>query len=417
MTTALVVPAMAAPVTETYTFSGNVSGEPFSPAHGTVTVTFDPTAPGIQSSTSGISIQTNIPVDSTVGFTYHTNTLAIGGVGDGGVGVLKAPGPANFVLTIPNATGATSTGSLLGTTAQASGFYLALMNIDNTFASRVSNAWKGVNKGQNFNINDNVIDSAFTPNLSGLPNLQGLAQLGGFDHFNILQEITEVDFLGAPIDEHEWHDNHSALARFTGIDPLLGGNPGLANPPSDNYPWYYDEVPVTGLIRNSDPGLLVDNNTTISQLTFHDEPNIGSLNRGITLKFSDYLVGVYADHTGVKISDVYPTATDVNFKWSFTQGFWGGTSTDAEVLASAFDPPDPAADGSIEFLGYFGNDPTQLDLPDQGIGDVPEPSTLILLGSALLSIVTFGRYGRKASAARAVEDLGFAFRSGFGARY
>jgi hypothetical protein len=225
------------------------------------------------------------------------------------------------------------------------------------FTDRVSNSWHddGASSG-------NLIVRFFAPNLSPLNDLHALAQLSGFDHFNIEQDI--VDIQGARL-----------LSRGTGIDPQLGGNSVLQV--ADSYPWYYDEIqnPDSTTFYILDPRI-----TTSNYLTWFDKPDINIVNAGAKIQFIDYLVGVYSDHTGVRISDVYPDVQNVNFRWDFTQGLWGGSSGDLQYF-DGFGLPDSGSQGSINFLGYFGNDPNVLSPVS---APVPEPCSMLILVSGLV---------------------------------
>jgi len=209
-----------------------------------------------------------------------------------------------------------------------------------SFVVHVSNSWCPAL------VDGNSISATFSPNLAGIDDLSALARLGGFDHFNIEQDITEIS--GAEIP--------ALLPRWTGVDPALGGN--TFSQFDDQFPWYYDEVRSTGgwMPLYDDPSILLsDPQGTAIGLVWRDAPNLSSQNIGVTLSFSDYLVGVYADHTGARISDLFPGAQNVNFKWTFKQGHWGKKGPDLFRFAR-FDQREPGSKGSVRFLGYFGSD-------------------------------------------------------------
>ena len=213
------------------------------------------------------------------------------------------------------------------------------------FARRVSNRWCAPN------VEGNSIASIFAPDLSALADLNALANLGGFDHFNIEQQITEISEGSYP----------ARLPRWTGVDPALGGNTFAQF--NDGFAWYYEEVPVAGqwLPTYDDPSVHVfDSSGRDTALEWRDAPNIGPRNAGVTLTFVDYLVGVYPDHSGVRISAAFADAKNVNFQWTLTQGEWGGQQRDV-IRFVGFDAVEPGSQGAIKFLGFFGSDAGRLE--------------------------------------------------------
>jgi hypothetical protein len=210
------------------------------------------------------------------------------------------------------------------------------------FVRRVSNRWCGPI------VTGNSIASQFAPDLSGLADLNALAHLGGFDHFNIEQQISEIAEGSYP----------ARLPRWTGVDPALGGNTFAQF--NDAFAWYYEEVPAAGqsLPMYDDPGVHVfDAEGRDTALEWRDAPNIGPRNAGVTLTFVDYLVGVYSDHSGVRISQAFADAANVNFQWTLTQGAWGA---EPGHRFGRFDQVEPGSEGAITFLGFFGNDADRL---------------------------------------------------------
>jgi len=210
------------------------------------------------------------------------------------------------------------------------------------FVRRVSHGWCAASVG------GNLIANTFSPDLTGLSDLNALANLGGFDHFNIEQDITDIS-----------NNNYPAmLPRWTGVDPAVGGNSYVQF--DDDYPWYFNEVfkPGEWMPMYNNPGIYVINPSGQRVgLNWRDAPNMGPRNAGTTLTFIDYLVGVYPDHTGARISQAFPTAQETNFQWRFRQGEWGAKRHDR---SRAPDGIEPGSRGSISFLGFFGNDPGRL---------------------------------------------------------
>lgn len=241
------------------------------------------------------------------------------------------------------------------------------------FTVAVSNAWQRVSTTGNL-IQQYFVPSATGPSGTAL-TLSQIAQLGGFDHFNVEQVITNVGntVLGTkPIVQ----DGEPAV----GLDFPIGGVPSV---PADNFPWTLNEVsfPGEGFYMWNDPRV-----TTSSSMMWWDSPDLHDYNAGATMDFTDYLVGVYSDGTGVVISDLYPDVTNTNFDWQFTQGIWG-LSTDEYTTLSDNMFPTPGSDGSVQFDGYFGASATA----------VPEPLTLSLFGAGLAGLF-FTRRRKKAAA-------------------
>ena len=77
------------------------------------------------------------------------------------------------------------------------------------------------------------------------------------------------------------------------------------------------------------------------------------------MTFVDYLVGVYSDHSGVRVSEALSGAQNVNFTWTFRQGKWGTRRLDRMRFAS-FDEHDPGSEGAVTFQGFFSQDATTL---------------------------------------------------------
>jgi len=215
------------------------------------------------------------------------------------------------------------------------------------FAVRVSNSWcMSETSG-------NAISGQFLPNLAGFADLNAFASVGGFDHFNIEQDIVDISGVAFP----------GLFPRWTGVDPLPGGNTFYQF--DDQYPWYYDEVPTPGgwMPTFDSPNVLISGSLGEPiGLRWADAPHIGPGNAGVTITFMDYLVGVRADHSGVRISEAFPEAQNVNFEWAFVQGQWG-TNAPEGVRFAGFDKPEAGAEAAINFLGYFGSDPDQLTVP------------------------------------------------------
>ena len=212
------------------------------------------------------------------------------------------------------------------------------------FAARVSNSWCMAG------VRGNAISGNFRPNLAGVGDLSALASVGGFDHFNIEQDIIDISGASAP----------NVLPRWTGVDPLPGGNTFYQF--DDQFPWYYEEVETPGawMPTYDNPSvLLFGSHSEPIGLRWTDGPHIGPTNTGITITFADYLVGVRADHTGVRISDAFRNAQNVNFTWTFVQGPWGSDAGDA-IRFAAFDQSEPGSEGAIKILGFFDNDPGDL---------------------------------------------------------
>jgi hypothetical protein len=218
------------------------------------------------------------------------------------------------------------------------------------FARRVSNAWCRPQ------IAGNAISDLFLPDLTGITDLNALAHLGGFDHFNIEQDISAISGDQASL----------LLPRWTGVDPALGGN--IFYQFNDQFPWYYEEVstPYAWMPMYDDDNVLAsDPSGRLIGLRWGDAPNIGPKNAGVVVAFTDYLVGVYSDHRGEKISDRFPNAQNVNFAWTLRQGHWG-MNPHGRVQFARFDQREPGSKASVTFLGRFGSDPTVLKhIPDK----------------------------------------------------
>jgi hypothetical protein len=198
-------------------------------------------------------------------------------------------------------------------------------------------------------VSGNAISGMFRPKLAGLADLDALAIAGGFDHFNIEQDIIDISGAAAP----------SSLPRWTGVDPLPGGNTFYQF--DDQFPWYYNEVPTPGawMPMYDDPIALISGSLGEPiGLRWVDAPHIGPGNAGATITFADYLVGVRADHSGVRISDAFHAAQNVNFAWTFVQGPWG-SDTRETIRFAGFDQSEPGSEGAINILGYFDGDPTK----------------------------------------------------------
>ena len=214
------------------------------------------------------------------------------------------------------------------------------------FAARVSNAWCVAD------VSGNAISAMFLPNLAGFADLNALANAGGFDHFNVEQQITDIS--GAAV--------LGSLPRWTGVDPALGGNAFYQF--DDQFPWYFDEAPAVGewMPTYDSPNVLITGPSGEAVgFRWADAPNIGPSNAGATLTFTDFLVGVYPDHTGVRISQAFPHAQNVNFTWTFQQGNWGGGTSDT-IRFGSFDSSEPGSEGSISVLGYFVGEQGQMIL-------------------------------------------------------
>ncbi len=74
--------------------------------------------------------------------------------------------------------------------------------------------------------------------LSSRIGLSDAAKLGGYDHFNWLQEITGFSYKGS-LEKSIVPFGLGFLGRSTGIDPLIGGNLGL---PANSYNPYWNEI-------------------------------------------------------------------------------------------------------------------------------------------------------------------------------
>lgn len=244
------------------------------------------------------------------------------------------------------------------------------------FAKIVSNSWLLISDGSS-----NLIDQQFIPRMDGHAiGLDAAAALGGFDHFNVEQVITSIKAVGIP------------MTRDVGPDPAIGGNPGQI---SDNYPWYFNEIPSPWGETYNSPDVVSD-----ISMNWQDAPNLGFGRFGTVVNFTDYLVGVYADHTGVRISDLYPDAQNVNFEWSFQQNFTPSLSgSDWIDDFTSYVVPEPDSANSSSMLGYFGINPIELSSVSATLETtVPEPLSLSLFGAGLAGILFARR--RKTAAPR-----------------
>jgi hypothetical protein len=193
------------------------------------------------------------------------------------------------------------------------------------FAEAVSNAVKVFAVGHEMR-------ARFIPNC-GL-TLQKAAQLGGFDHFNWLQKITQdadVSVKRCTGDAQGYLDQFGTCPNVPYSDPPPGGysyqivdclSPRFANsgpdsrckfPIQDPFEWYLDEefsesynrfAPVSvrkAAQDNSDVGLA-------TSLLFSDEPSAD-----VVLKFRTFLVGVRADGSGRPIK-----LPGTSFEWEAT---------------------------------------------------------------------------------------------------
>src|SRR5581483_5967052 len=96
--------ASASTITQTVDFSATnfttIHGSPVptDPVTGSFKVTFDPSFGATDDTTHIVVNSLNIPVDSTIGFTYYTN-LQFGGISYGTNGVISTGIESDFALT------------------------------------------------------------------------------------------------------------------------------------------------------------------------------------------------------------------------------------------------------------------------------------------------------------------------------
>jgi hypothetical protein len=202
-------------------------------------------------------------------------------------------------------------------------------------------------------------------------SLSQVAQLGGFDHFNWLQNITGFSFNGAPRTSIAPF-GVSLVGRSTGVDPALGGNFGQF---ADNLPPYWNEVNCT--LCSSNYFIRTGDNQTV----FRDAPNL--IQAGWSAYFQTQLIGVRADGTYDILSDTW-NDPGLTFRWEYTQT--SNFLNDGTVGVLSNIDPALAGGGDVTLLG-FGE-----------VGAVPEPSTwaMMLLGFAGIGFMAYRRKNKPA---------------------
>jgi hypothetical protein len=181
------------------------------------------------------------------------------------------------------------------------------------------------------NVNGGMIRANFEPKTTNLfNNLFDLAAFGSFNHFNWLNIVEDKNILAM-------QPTGPGLGDF---DPLPGGNTPLQT--NDNFRWYFDEAP------NNSPYIwskYYRNNNT--QAIWGDSPNL--VVPGASITFKTYLAGIRGGDYGTVFANVDGNSfKNLAFKWTYTQGFSGGT-------INLFADPDSQQDngGTIDFLGFL----------------------------------------------------------------
>jgi hypothetical protein len=185
-------------------------------------------------------------------------------------------------------------------------------------------------------VNGGAIRATLEPKTTNLFNdLFDLAAFGGFNHFNWLNEVVDMNLLA------RLNPFGPGVGDF---DPLPGGNTPVGGV-FDEYDWYFDEAPVNS--RYFWSNYYRNNNT---QALFGDSPNQPS--PGASITFTTYLAGVRGGNNGAIFANIDGNSfKNLAFSWRYTQGFSGGSVS----LNSFFANPDPSlgGGGNIEFLGFL----------------------------------------------------------------
>lgn len=206
-------------------------------------------------------------------------------------------------------------------------------------------------------------------------SIDDAARLGGYDHFNWLQNITSFEFEGETRTVFDPFPL-GVLSRGTGLDPLLGGNAGQF---ADNSPLYWNETNSIlfpdSLFIDFDAGDGSPNNSS-----FRDGPNL--IFEGWSALFNTSLVGVRDDGTFDVLSDILDNGDQYTFNWKYTQTSNSLLSIlpsgpDGRVTSLANADLSLAGGGQIDFLG-FG----QIDSP----APIPVPAALPMFLTALLGL-------------------------------
>jgi hypothetical protein len=209
-------------------------------------------------------------------------------------------------------------------------------------------------------------------------NVQQVANLGGYDHFNWLQTITGFSYNGVP-ESSIAPFGLSVLGRPTGLDPALGGNLGRR---ADSFAPYWNEV--NCFLCGSDYYLM----SGVNQTVFRDSPNL--IQAGWSANFETQFIGVRSDGSYDVLTDTLDDP-GLTFQWEYTQtSIFCLSGADCGVVASVLSNIDPslAGNGVVTFLGF-----------GESASSVPELSTwsMMFIGFAGLGFAGYRSSRRKHS--------------------